>query len=124
MKLQRGARTMMAKPRRGFRIVPKGGAGLSLKTTKARGGRKMTEVENYFAIGTSTRSEISSAHHACYAGAGGAIEIDPGDENELNGVRPGTHKRNYALDEESSNHSACVALHRGGSERLCLWEAW
>jgi hypothetical protein len=33
-------------------------------------------VENDFDIGTSTRSEISSAHHACYAGAGDAIEID------------------------------------------------
>ena len=76
-KLKRGARIIKAKPRRGFKVVPKGGAGLSLKTTKARGGRKMAEVENYFAIGTSTRSEISSAHHACYAGADCAIELNP-----------------------------------------------
>ena len=76
MKLKRGTRIMKAKPRRDFRIVPKGGAGRSLRATKAREGRKMTEVEKHFAIGTSTRSAISSAHHACYAGAGDAIEID------------------------------------------------
>ena len=83
----------------------------------------MTEVEKYFAIGTSTRSAISSAHHACYAGAGDAIEIDPRSENKLNGVRPGTQKHSYALGGETSHHSVSAAQHRGGSERLFLREA-
>ena len=77
MKLQRGAWIMKAKPRRGFKVVPKGGAGRSLRTMKAREGRRIIKVENYFAIGTSTRSEISSAHHACYAGADCAIKLNP-----------------------------------------------
>ncbi len=38
-------------------------------------------VDDDLEIGTSTRSKISSAHHACYAGASDDIELDAWDEN-------------------------------------------
>jgi hypothetical protein len=40
-------------------------------------------VDDDLEIGTSTRSKISSAHHACYAGADDSIELDLGDDNEI-----------------------------------------
>ena len=53
-------------------------------------------VEDDFEIGTSTRSKISSAHHACYAGADNAKELNPWDENEvMSEVRLAANKQHW-----------------------------
>ena len=67
-------------------------------------GESRTKVEDYFTIGTSTRSEVSSAHNACYAGADCAIELNPRVDYE-------SRRRN---DNKSSYHSTSEAQHRGG----------
>jgi hypothetical protein len=101
MKLQRGTWIMKAKPRRSFKVVPKGGAWRSLRTTKAKVGRRLRTISK-----SEPAHDQRSAAHTTHATQEpiSQIELNPRVDYE-------SRRRN---DNKSRYHSTSEAQHRGG----------